>query len=399
MRAWLGRPAALTVVLAVVALSLPGAGWARAAERARPADAVPAKLQVALPDAERVRNGAARLLRIAAGAARLRLACEPEDPDRIRWYPSTATGTAADGGSGGGSRSLRTVVPVEGGPGYPWIESVSYRSLGANAGYGAMYGKLLENWNLLAVDNRGTGESAPLKCAALQRFAGPTGTDAFRQAAAGCAATVNRRWKYAGGGAVHASQMFGSIPAARDLAAVIDALQLPKVDLYGDSYGSFFAQVFAARFPQLVRSVVLDSTYLAKGLDPWYRSTVQSMPADFDAACARSQACAQAAPGSSWARIGELAQSLESSPISARVPGPSGAMQQVKMDVVGLVDLVSDAAEDTKVYRELTRRRVLRSGRRTIRLRCCACTRSANTKMRISRSRERILGRAYVAVA
>lgn len=147
--------------------------------------------------------------------------------------------------------------------------------------------------------------------------------------------------------------MFGSIPAARDLAAVIKALQLPKVDLYGDSYGSFFAQVFAARFPHLVRSVVLDSTYPAKGLDPWYRSTVQSMPADFDATCARSQACAQAAPGSSWARIGELAQELESGPISGRVPGPSGAMQQVKMDVVGLVDLVSDAAEDTKIYREL----------------------------------------------
>ncbi len=107
------------------------------------------------------------------------------------------------------------------------------------------------------------------------------------------------------------------------------------------------------RFPHLVRSVVLDSTYLAKGLDPWYRSTVQSMPADFDAACARSQACAQAAPGSSWTRIGELARELETGPISGRVPGPSGAMQQVTMDVVGLVDLLSDAAEDTKIYREL----------------------------------------------
>jgi len=39
-------------------------------------------------------------------------------------------------------------------------------------------------------DNRGTGESAPLKCTALQRFAGPTGSEAFRQAAAGCAATL-----------------------------------------------------------------------------------------------------------------------------------------------------------------------------------------------------------------
>ncbi len=245
------------------------------------------------------------------------------------------------------------MVPVEGGPGYPSIESVSYRSLGANSGYSAMYGPLLERWNMLAIDNRGTGESTPLKCRALQRFSGPTGGEAFQQAAAGCARKLDHRWRYPDGSWVHASDLFSSAPAAEDMAAVIEALELPKVDLYGDSYGSFFAQVFAARFPQLVRSVILDSTYETSDLDPWYRSTVQSMPADFDAACSRSPACASAAPGSSWARIGELAERLRADPIAGRVPGPSGALQAVEMNVVGLVDLVSDAAEDTRIYREL----------------------------------------------
>jgi pimeloyl-ACP methyl ester carboxylesterase len=351
-RASLRRPTALLAALGALALPLLGASYAGAAPRARSADVPPATLELG---SETLSKCATAPLAYC-GSLPVPLdygspSASPKISIAFRWYPSTATAAAAD--AAGGSPNLHTVVPVEGGPGYPSIESVSYRSHGENAGYSAMYGKLLEHWNLLAVDNRGTGESAPLKCAALQHFAGPTGTDAFGQAAAGCAATLNRQWKYADGGAVHASQMFGSIPAARDLAAVIGALQLPKVDLYGDSYGSFFAQVFAARFPRLVRSVVLDSTYRANGLDPWYRSTVQSMPADFDAACARSQACAQAAPGSSWARIGELARSLESSPISGRVPGPSGTMQPVTMDVVGLVDLVSDAAEDTQIYREL----------------------------------------------
>jgi pimeloyl-ACP methyl ester carboxylesterase len=346
------RPTPLGAALGILPLLLLSAGCSRAATRARQADAsAPATLKLGSQKLSRCATAPLAYCGSLPVPLDYSSPASPKIAIAFRWYPSTATSAAA--GAAGGSQSLHTVVPVEGGPGYPSIESVSYRSLGENAGYSAMYGKLLERWNLLAVDNRGTGESAPLKCSALQRFAGPTGTEAFRQAAAGCAATLNRHWKYAGGGAVHASQMFGSIPAARDLAAVIEVLQLPKVDLYGDSYGSFFAQVFAAHFPHLVRSVVLDSTYLAKGLDPWYRSTVQSMPADFDAACARSQACAQAAPGSSWARIGELARLLESSPISGRVPGPSGAMQQVKMEVVGLVDLVSDAAEDTKIYREL----------------------------------------------
>jgi pimeloyl-ACP methyl ester carboxylesterase len=352
-RTSLRRPTALVTTLGVLALLLVSASCSSAATRARLTDTTSAPATLELGSQKLSRCATAPLAYCGSLPVPLDYSspASPKIAIAFRWYPSTATAAAASAAAG--SRSLHTVVPVEGGPGYPSIESVSYRSLGENAGYSAMYGKLLEHWNLLAVDNRGTGESAPLKCPALQRFAGPTGTEAFGQAAAGCAAALNHRWKYTGGGAVHASQMFGSIPAARDLAAVIDALQLSKVDLYGDSYGSFFAQVFAAHFPHLVRSVVLDSTYLAKGLDPWYRSTVQSMPADFDAACARSQACAQAAPGSSWTRIGELARSLESSPISGRVPGPSGAMQQVTMEVVGLVDLLSDAAEDTKIYREL----------------------------------------------
>lgn len=347
------RPTALVAALGVLALLVFGTGYARAAARARPADAAaPATLELGSQTLSRCATAPLAYCGSLPVPLDYGSPTSPKLSIAYRWYPATAAATSAATAADGSGR-LHTVVPVEGGPGYPSIESVSYRSLGENAGYSAMYGKLLEHWNLLAVDNRGTGESAPLKCSALQRFAGLTGTDAFRQAAAGCATALNRHWKYADGGAVHASEMFGSIPAARDLATVIEALQLSKVDLYGDSYGSFFAQVFAARFPRLVRSVVLDSTYQAKGLDPWYRSTVQSMPADFDAACARSQACTEAAPGSSWTRIGELAQSLESSPISGRVPGPSGAMQQVKMDVVGLVDLVSDAAEDTKIYREL----------------------------------------------
>jgi pimeloyl-ACP methyl ester carboxylesterase len=211
----------------------------------------------------------------------------------------------------------------------------------------------LEHWNMLAVDNRGTGESTPLKCPALQRFSGPTGTEAFQQTAAGCAEALNHRWKYPEGKWVHASDLFTSTPAAEDMAAVIKALALGKVDLYGDSYGSFFAQVFASHFPHLVRSVVLDSTYETSGLDPWYRSTAHSMPGAFDAACSRAPACAGAAPGSSWARIGALAESLRQKEIAGRVPGPTGKLETVGMNVVGLVDLVSDAAEDTKIYREL----------------------------------------------
>jgi pimeloyl-ACP methyl ester carboxylesterase len=184
-----------------------------------------------------------------------------------RFYPATSVPMGQASG---------TVVPVEGGPGYPSIGSVSYESAGAPAGYATMYGPLLGRWNMLAVDNRGTGQSTPLSCPALQDFSGSSGGEAFQQTAAACAESLNHRWKYPGGAWVHASDLFTSAPAAEDLAAVITALGVGRVDLYGDSYGSFFAQAFASRFPQLLRSVILDSTYETIGLDPWYRSTIVS---------------------------------------------------------------------------------------------------------------------------
>ncbi len=253
-----------------------------------------------------------------------------------RWYPASNPQGAPAG----------TVVPVEGGPGYPSIGSVE-------GGYSVQYGHLLERWNLLAVDNRGTGESTPIECPLLQRFSGPTGGGAFQEAAAACAASLDHRWRSGAGGWVHASDLFTSAVAAEDLASVIEALDAGPVDLYGDSYGTFFAQAFASRFPGLLRSVILDSAYQTSDLDPWYRSTITAMPPAFDAVCARAPACAAAEPEGAWASISSLAERLREQPLSGVVPGPGGRLERVTMNVVGLVDLINDAADDPQVYRDL----------------------------------------------
>jgi pimeloyl-ACP methyl ester carboxylesterase len=87
-------------------------------------------------------------------------------------------------------------------------------------------------------------------------------------------------------------------------------------------------------------------------LDPWYRITLATMPASFDTACAESIACASV-DGTSWPRIEALAARLSSAPISGKVPGPGGSREIVRMGVVGLVNLVSDSAEDPAIYRGL----------------------------------------------
>jgi pimeloyl-ACP methyl ester carboxylesterase len=252
-----------------------------------------------------------------------------------RWYPATGKG-----------RPAGTVLPVEGGPGYPSILSV------APDGYAAMYGPVLRRFNMLAIDLRGTGCSTVLDCPELQNYPGPSGTLAFAAVVGNCANALNTRWRAPGGGYVHASDLFTSAESAQDVAAVIRALGAGHVDVYGDSYGSWFAQVFAARYPSLVRSLTLDSTYQVQGLDPWYRSTIATMPADFDAVCAQTPACA-AAGGTSWPRVEALAHRLAKAPVTGTVPGPDGTRQSVSMGVVGLVNLVSDSAEDPAIYAAL----------------------------------------------
>lgn len=254
-----------------------------------------------------------------------------------RWYPATAAGPIEG-----------TVVPVEGGPGYPTIGSVE------PFGYATMYGPVLEHFDMLAVDLRGTGCSTVLDCPTLQDYSRPTNTGslAFAAVVGECAEALDHRWRNSNGTFVHASDLFTSAASAEDLAAVVRALRLGKVDLYGDSYGSWFAQVFAARFPSLVRSVVLDSTYPVQALDPWYRITIATMPADFDAVCSETPACA-AAGGSAWQRIEALAARLRRSPISGTVPGPDDRRVHTTMGVVGLVNLVSDSAEDPGIYAAL----------------------------------------------
>ena len=83
----------------------------------------------------------------------------PEGP-RIsiayRWYPANTAG----------GRAAHTVVPVEGGPGYPSIGSVQ-------EGYAPMYGPLLARWNMLAVDNRGTGARRPSAARSCRNSPGP----------------------------------------------------------------------------------------------------------------------------------------------------------------------------------------------------------------------------------
>ena len=212
----------------------------------------------------------------------------------FRWLPP----------SGGKARGP-ALVAVEGGPGYP--------STGSYVEYTGIYGPLLQERGLLLVDNRGTGTSDLIDCPAVQKFGGSTATDAFPGRVARCARQLERRYPKVS----HAEDLFATAYAANDLSAVLRALKLGKVDLYGDSYGTFFVQSFISRHQNQLNSVILDSAYPVRELDPWYASSGETAQRAMDAVCSRDAGCAAAAgPGSATARLGELLARLRVKPIS-----------------------------------------------------------------------------------
>ena len=218
-----------------------------------------------------------------------------------------------------------------------------------------MYGPLLERWNMLAVDNRGTG---PLDAAALPRrfrnSPAPTGTAAFQRTVGECGEALNHRWRYPRRQRfVHASDLFTSAPAAEDLAGGDQRAGAGQ----GRSLRRLLRLVLRAgvRGPLPSSGAQLDARLDLRdlGLDPWYRSSIGSMPADFEAACEPRAGVrgggAASRPGRGSVRSRRACANTD----LGTVPGPAGKLQKVTMGVVGLADLVNDAAEDRQIYREL----------------------------------------------
>jgi len=224
--------------------------------------------------------------------------------------------------------SLGTIVASEGGPGCSTTDSRAY--------YLDLFGPLLARRGLLLVDNRGTGRSGPIRCPWLQSYRGNR-----NRAIARCGAHLGAT-----------SDLYGSAFAADDLAAVLTKLGIGKVDLYGDSYGTFFAQTFAVRHPGRVRSLILDAAYPVGGTDPWYSDTNRAIRQAFTIVCRRSPDCA-ARPGRPMHRLARLVQRVRRHPIVGVASNADGVRGRTRVTVGTLIDLLTGAATTPTLYREL----------------------------------------------
>jgi len=238
-------------------------------------------------------------------------------PVYFEYYPHTGAGPAAG-----------TLVATEGGPGYPATDS--------RAEYLALFGPLRPRYDVLIMDNRGTGRSGAVDCKELQNAAALT--------AAGIGAC--------GRSLGATAPLYSSVLAADDLAAILDAVGIARVALYGDSYGTYFAQVFALRHAERLRALVLDGAYPLDGPDyAWYPHYAPAMRDKFNLACARSLACS-AIPGSSLEHIAPALEALRIRPFTGTVRSSAGRPVTVTADATALAIVMLGGSPALSTVRE-----------------------------------------------
>jgi len=171
--------------------------------------------------------------------------------------------------------SKGAIVFVEGGPGYAATNADSFKSLAA------VMAPLLRRREMIAIDQRGTGLSKPLFCKGLQR-----GTVGYQKGLKQCAKQLGVR-----------REGYTTAESSADIEAVRKAIGLPrrKMILYGDSYGTYLGQSYAARYGKGMEALVLSSAY--PGNDPFWRTLYPAAERAVTRSCNRAPNCSGDALG------------------------------------------------------------------------------------------------------
>ena len=196
-----------------------------------------------------------------------------------------------------------TIVPNPGGPGQATIASAPIYYLQPLA-------PLLRDRDLLLIDPRGTGQSGALACSGLSSQ-NPLSLD-LETIGTLCGGELGAR-----------AGLYGSAAAADDIDAVRAALGVDTLDLWGDSYGTFLMPVYAARYPEHVRSVVLDGAFPIAS-DPWGRDVLRGMRRVIGLVCRRTHRCSGPRLLS---RIAGLARRLRRHPVRFTAHTPIGPVR------------------------------------------------------------------------
>ncbi len=150
------------------------------------------------------------------------------------------------------ARRIGTLLVNPGGPGGSAVDF----TFAATTFFGE---EVRRRFDIVGVDPRGTGRSAPVLCSRDLVDAQPS---ALIESEEQYAATVAHNRKLAADCAARTGPVFGhvdTVSVTRDYDAVRAALGEEKITLYGASYGTLIGLQYAESYPDRLRGLVLDS--------------------------------------------------------------------------------------------------------------------------------------------
>jgi pimeloyl-ACP methyl ester carboxylesterase len=177
--------------------------------------------------------------------------------------------------------------------------------------------------DLLVFDQRGTGNSDPLSCPALEALSTQPVSQLFEE----CASEIGP-----------ARGAFTTQESVQDIEALREAGGYEKLVLYGTSYGTKVALDYAERYPQHVEALVLDSVVPGEGAEPFAIPTFQAIGGVLDELCANG-ACAGITTNP-LADIARLAAQLRVRALSGSVYDGSGKRHSSNLGETGLLDVL-----------------------------------------------------------
>jgi pimeloyl-ACP methyl ester carboxylesterase len=194
---------------------------------------------------------------------------------------------------------------LAGGPGQPSTSEFDLNEFG-------FWAHTMPGYTLVDFDPRGTGASDPLVC--------------HESSAAGCAAEIGPK-----------RQFYRTVDNAMDLDAVREALGAPKIAIYGASYGTDVATIYARMYPSRVTRLLLDSVAQPFNSLSLVAGIVRQIPSTLRRFC--DHVCTGATRSYATDAVA-LAHQVAARPLRGIVLRPSGRYVHVKLHLVDLLNLV-----------------------------------------------------------
>ena len=146
-----------------------------------------------------------------------------------------------------------------------------------------VFDRIHRDRDIVLIDQRGTGGSNALDCESSEE-------DLYQSTTAEIVAEAERCLRMS---SAHADVRFYTTTlAVQDLDRVRMALGYDSIDLYGSSYGTIVAQQYLRRFPDRVRSVILDGVVPPQlALGATSALDAQAALSSIFSRCVREQAC------------------------------------------------------------------------------------------------------------